>query len=171
VHEHNYNHFCDICARFFQGKKVLDRHINEFHLGIKMQKIQCKICDAWIQTNSMRGHMERHKDDDESKEYACKICGKKIVSKHGLKSHERYVHTMEPRYKCNVCNKMFKIKNHLKDHMASHTGESRYTCLFCPKTFHSNGNKSKHVNKIHPEEWRNYKIQNLRMQNIPENIS
>lgn len=102
VHQSAFVQVCDVCARTFKNKYILEEH-RKLH-AIEQPKLKCDMCGALLKTeSSLRAHVRRHGDT----EHACKICGKIAPNRSALGNHMRYVHS-ERVHKCTLCEKAFK---------------------------------------------------------------
>ncbi|KAJ6646787.1 Transcription factor grauzone [Pseudolycoriella hygida] len=150
IHKPPTEYVCEICARTFKSKQVLENHIGMEHSTTPPPKVQCNICGAWLKHNrSLKTHLHLHND---IKGLNCPICNKDVRNKHVLRRHIGTVHG-ERRYQCVLCEKAFTCATKLKDHVAVHTGEDLYSCQFCEKKFKSKANMYSHRKKAHLTEW------------------
>lgn len=103
VHQSAFVQVCDVCAKTFKNKYILEQH-RKLHSVDDMPKLKCHICGALLKNEgSLRAHIRRHGDT----ETACKLCGKVAPNRSALGNHMRYVHS-ERIHKCTLCDKAFK---------------------------------------------------------------
>ncbi|OWF42918.1 Zinc finger and SCAN domain-containing protein 5C [Mizuhopecten yessoensis] len=52
----------------------------------------------------------------------CDACGKRYITKHGLKRHIQIRHEKNTNMKCHICQAVFTEKGHLQGHANAHHG-------------------------------------------------
>lgn len=124
----------------FMVRSTLKRKTIFFH-----RIVNCR----YKNVETLRTHMQRHKDD---RQHICNVCSKQCTTSSSLSAHIRYVHLKIKDFECSVCNKKFRRKLELTEHMARHTGQVLYSCEFCPKTFTSSSNYFSHRKYRHPTQ-------------------
>ncbi|XP_058065278.1 zinc finger protein 28-like [Anopheles bellator] len=145
---------CDICSKILYNKYSLEKH-RRTHFK-ESPTVQCTVCGKWLKNEeTLRIHLSMHRQ--ENMEFICTVCKHRSPSRIALRSHVLRNHEKKRTHKCRFCEKAFVQANLLKDHIATHTGEYLYNCKFCDKKFKCNSNLSKHVTKLHPIEWADYK--------------
>ncbi|XP_065086603.1 transcription factor grauzone-like [Ochlerotatus camptorhynchus] len=143
---------CDVCGREYKSKEGFQQHMNEQHMGIKVERFQCHICLRWLKgRKNHRNHMNVVHGNNE-RVFECDVCMQKYPSVAALKSHKKQIH-IEAKHECEFCGKMFKRTLALKEHRATHTGEVLYSCEFCDMTTNGRAYLYKHVKQKHPVEW------------------
>ncbi|XP_022217149.2 transcription factor grauzone [Drosophila obscura] len=144
---------CDICGTHFRSKANFIIHKKALHPDGPVAEVQCNLCGRWLRDErSLRKHLARHDDRDNSNKYRCTLCNAEKSSRAALSSHMRYHHSAK-RHKCSLCDKEFKLPRALVEHMATHTGIDLYSCQFCTRTFKSHANMHNHKKKMHPNDW------------------
>ena len=87
-------------------------------------------------------------DSDEELErlvFECDICGRRLSTKWGLKTHIA-VHTEKKPFQCQVCGKRFARKSNMRTHIkVSHDGIKPFECQICQQRFGQKGDLSKHL--------------------------
>ncbi|XP_058462898.1 zinc finger protein 93-like [Malaya genurostris] len=142
---------CDSCGKQYNYKSLLNRHINKVHLGVREDRVQCYICDIWLNRGNMKPHMKTvHNGTDTT--VACDICNQVYPNRKSMTTHKWRVH-VEEKFQCEFCGKKFKRRVTLKEHRASHTGQMLYQCDVCGMATNSNGNLYSHKKSKHPNEW------------------
>lgn len=84
------------------------------------------------------------------KELKCHICGKRFISRAGLKGHISLIHLNVSKHTCHVCGMAWMNKNILTDHVNTvHLDIRAHRCDVCGKTFGQRGALKKHVDYVH----------------------
>ena len=147
---------CSTCAKYFNTKANLRRHIKAMHSDPKREKkksnptktYSCKTCQKkffWL--TSLRFHeIGCCVSTIEDTPFICKTCGKGFKKKRNLNYHFKYTHG-ERRYVCKTCDKRFQRNTQLRTHMRVHTGEKPYKCKICGMTFTYSYNLRDHESK------------------------
>ncbi|XP_058823357.1 zinc finger protein 85-like isoform X1 [Topomyia yanbarensis] len=143
---------CDICAKGFVHKSLLERHrISHSPEGAASLKMQCENCKKWLKNrDTYQNHRKRCLAGGP---VTCDVCGKEAVNELALASHKRFNHEERPAFACSYCGKQFKRILRLKEHEANHRGEVLYSCPYCPRTCNSSSNMYTHKKVAHPELW------------------
>ena len=131
------NNKCEICDKTLKDYKVLWRHINSVHKGIKNH--MCQICGRkFAQSSQLKTHMKGfHKQAE--KELTCQFCSSRFfehvstLKKHILSDHPDQVledsnNSSEmlsdrKKLKCEYCSKEFKDSSTLKEHILTDHSE------------------------------------------------
>ncbi|XP_052859979.1 transcription factor grauzone-like [Anopheles cruzii] len=154
---------CDICSKILYNKYSLEKH-RRTHFN-EHPTVQCTVCGKWLKNEeTLRIHLSMHRQ--ENMEFICTFCNHRSPSRIALRSHVLRNHEKKRTHQCSFCEKAFVQANLLKDHIATHTGEYLYHCKFCDKQFKCNSNMSKHVTRLHPFEWAEYK----KRKNMPPEV-
>ncbi|XP_058820091.1 zinc finger protein 157-like [Topomyia yanbarensis] len=120
---------------------LLHRHFRMHASPIKCTKCPWRVCTAV----ALYGHMQMYHREDTTAEYACEICGIKLVSKRYFDRHMSSHRAVEEgRYTCSTCGHKFSTKTRLTRHSRSHTNERPYKCKYCPKTFTTSTSQNIH---------------------------
>ncbi|XP_058443330.1 zinc finger protein 62 homolog [Malaya genurostris] len=143
---------CDICAKGFVHKSLLERHrLSHSPEGAASLKKQCENCKKWLKNkDTYQNHLKRCLAGGP---VTCDVCGKEAVNELALASHKRFNHEERPAFACSYCGKQFKRILRLKEHEANHRGEVLYSCPYCPRTCNSSSNMYTHKKVAHPELW------------------
>lgn len=116
------------------------------------EKAQCHICSKMISKPRLKNHIRKHEEPRKEKvtrgmahpcTYTCTLCGKTLVSRHGLNMH-MWVHAKtagaeQPHpHVCHVCGETFVLRHKLRDHLeANHgPGPKMYECTKCSSKYH-----------------------------------
>ncbi|XP_058176265.1 zinc finger protein 91-like [Anopheles ziemanni] len=147
------NWICEICAKGFDSRSMLDKHVPTHSAEGKTElKHQCERCKRWLRNKkSYQQHRVRcHMNAGPVK---CPFCGKESKNSVALRAHIHLHHADRPEHACSFCEKRFKTALRLREHEATHTGTVLYKCPWCPRTFACGSNMYKHKKAGHPEEW------------------
>ncbi|XP_055630985.1 zinc finger protein 91-like [Toxorhynchites rutilus septentrionalis] len=152
IHGAASNWVCDICAKGFVHKSLLETHrLSHSEEGAASLKKQCEHCKKWLKNkDTYQNHLKRCLAGGP---VTCDICGKEAVNELALASHKRFNHEDRPAFACSYCGKQFKRILRLKEHEANHRGEVLYSCPYCPRTCNSSSNMYTHKKVAHPELW------------------
>ena len=94
---------CDICAKVFDYKVSLKRHMETMH----SKQEDCVICEICSKTIKAKHFLQCHVREVHSNQlYSCEFCGKTFGSKWYLKRHAE-LHTSVETYACKLCGKTF----------------------------------------------------------------
>lgn len=136
---------CDECGIKFRSIKSKMIHFASDHDKIKSQ-LPCWICQKkCADKNSLRAHMNCHKDE---KKFHC-FCGKSFAYKISYKQHLK-IHNNIREFACQSCEFKAFTSNHLQRHeRARHTKEKNHQCSICGKCFAEKYNMKSHIKKQH----------------------
>ncbi|XP_058830509.1 zinc finger protein 93-like [Topomyia yanbarensis] len=145
------NFICDSCGKGFRSKSLLNCHISKCQLGQREERVQCDMCDTWVNKGNMKSHMSTvHSGMNTA--VTCDVCNQVYPNRKSMVTHKWRVHVQE-KFQCEYCDKTFKRRINLKEHQASHTGQRLYQCDVCGMSTNSNGNLYSHKKNKHPDEW------------------
>lgn len=74
------------------------------------KRVQCDICQKWLDHQAIAGHLERHASDPQQ----CPHCGKQSINPQALKQHIKRVHDTRTKFPCNFCGDVLKSAEELK---------------------------------------------------------
>lgn len=115
-HSNERSHSCSRCAKSFQNKARLKRHM----VSHKNKSVVCDQCgEEFPDGRSLMNHRHAH---TKASQFHCSICGKSFGSRSSQQIHLRY-HTGERPYQCRYCWKSFADGGTLRKHERIHTGE------------------------------------------------
>ncbi|XP_043189974.1 zinc finger protein 595-like isoform X1 [Amphibalanus amphitrite] len=147
-------HQCPHCPKRFLYPSFLKSHISVSHEGKKPKKrFFCDICQqGFVGKALLELHISRHSNE---RKFKCKLCDKAFKCKYSLASHEKHVHSKEPKkFECEICGHGFSAPGALNDHKEIHKPDSeriRYQCEICNKLLSSQHALSTHK-KRHGKE-------------------
>ncbi|XP_067144789.1 zinc finger protein 431-like [Centruroides vittatus] len=168
------NHKCDLCARTFVNKEILQAHLN-FHIGKK--PFCCTTCNqkfSWqflLRRHTKEHNTEKQSEIDHTKVGLLSLSKNRKVSKrkplrcdisdkpHNKKSElEKHNRTHQPvSHCCKICKKEFRTESKLRQHQVSHSEDRPFKCDICNKNFKKKVHLKTH-NKTHSDE-RKYSCQ------------
>jgi len=80
------------------------------------------------------------KNEDNTKSFECRICGKKTDRKDVLKLHIENKHQKKEKMKCKICGKEYKTTESFLLHVEKHSKkEEEFKCPVCGKGYKKNG--------------------------------
>uniref|UniRef100_A0A8D8LC95 Zinc finger protein 26 n=1 Tax=Cacopsylla melanoneura TaxID=428564 RepID=A0A8D8LC95_9HEMI len=152
----NENLPCDFCAKSFESKGKLERHIREVHFKIRNRSIHtCTICSKNFKSRSnLRNHLNIHTGE---KNHLCYLCGNRFVDPGTLRKHMRHVHA-ETRagqpvdrqmLQCEKCGKSFGSRTGYARHVDKIHGNGKPECSICGKRVSGNEMLAVHMNAAH----------------------
>jgi len=152
IRNHMYKHtsvkkfYCDVCGRGYNDS----RHLREHKLGhTNPLAYRCDLCPkGYERKQALEAHMHANHMED-TKWYACKICGYKTKMLTVMYSHRKRHDKTIP---CEDCGKKFSNKSELQDHsLAIHVKVKDVECRICGKFFASKRYMLKHIRRTHGE--------------------
>lgn len=141
-HSKERSHSCSRCAKTFQNKARLKRHM----LSHKNKSVVCDTCgEDFPDGRSLMNHRHSH---TKALQFRCTECGKSFGSRSSQQIHLR-IHTGERPYQCRYCWKAFADGGTLRKHERIHTGEKPYACAVCPRAFNQRVVLREHIRSHH----------------------
>ncbi|XP_023317369.1 zinc finger protein 710 [Trichogramma pretiosum] len=119
---------CDLCGKGFHSTKKMRVHRNTHE---ESNAIKCHICLSYVSSEEA---LRRHHINVHTRDYVCKICRKKCITRKALHNHVYQVHA-DGRHHCPMCPKVYKNGSMLQDHILKHQGIRQYKCKICSKDF------------------------------------
>lgn len=120
-------HTCSICLVTSSTVSAHTSHFSRHYIVYT-----CKLCS--YQHQSMRRMLEHHKNEHgQAGLYKCSTCGLEFSSGRRLRYHKTREHMELPP--CEHCGKRFVTKAGLKAHMINHAGVTLYKCHVCQKDY------------------------------------
>lgn len=166
-------HPCSVCGRVFYTPKALYGHLGNCgkFVACNLQGIQsssegtksnsidpCDICGRVYPTPAkQRAHNKRYHTPEyqaymkkhrmkyfkNKAPQVCPECGSLVKS---LTNHMK-IHT--DQFPCELCGRIFSRKDAYQSHMRVHTGEKPFLCYVCGQSFKQQGDRNKHMRKLH----------------------
>ncbi|XP_065369703.1 zinc finger protein 600 [Calliphora vicina] len=124
----NSNISCPHCKQTYKSQKLLQDHIDKYHVSIK-----CNIC---FKSFKNRRNLDSHSNlvHLNVKRYFCRYCNKGYFHKSEMEIHEKKVHP-EFAYKCEICDFITNYAQSLEIHMDKHNNKQKFKCTICSKAF------------------------------------
>ena len=155
-------HPCIHCPLKFLTNNLLITHIEVRHkIGLKNNKVKCKICDKLLKGRNISQHNQTHGEAT----FECKLCYTKFKLEKYLVSHQKSIHKNDQnllgqelqeedlKYKCEseTCFKKFPTQDILEYHLRYGHKDNIiiYNCTYCAQLFSSPRTLQKHVRKAH----------------------
>ncbi|XP_026803379.3 zinc finger protein 454-like isoform X3 [Pangasianodon hypophthalmus] len=141
----------DIQAHTFETLRIrfddvgsFQKHAEQEH-GAKPFYILCQDCGKFVIADPESRGLKEHKCEHKSKFIICPECGKRFLTKVGLKSHYTQLHS-DYDHPCKYCLKVFKTRSIKLEHEQTHPKEKQpYSCSKCPKRFSNIYKRNRHV--------------------------
>jgi KRAB domain-containing zinc finger protein len=145
------NFKCESCDLYnWHSHIALRKHFAEVHRNIRDV---CDICGVLIKSAS---YLPLHKKTVHGgvREHTCDECGKRFLSKNGLRTHLMGVHRHnvagEHRFKCDKCDYVTVADYKLRQHNeATHIREVKYECNLCNYFGYRKDVLKNHINAVH----------------------
>lgn len=148
---------CKMCPEVFPTHSQLYHHMCKYHTG--HIGLNCPICNKRFQyERNLNQHIASvHVDNgnvtnctDEPGRSICEICGASFDKISSLRSHSRYVHSIEKFY-CQYCNRKLSSKKSLKEHIQFQHELTFVTheCEDCQRIFKYKSSYRLHMKKQH----------------------
>uniref|UniRef100_A0A8D8X520 Zinc finger protein 26 n=1 Tax=Cacopsylla melanoneura TaxID=428564 RepID=A0A8D8X520_9HEMI len=145
---------CDYCKKKFPYKKILQNHIETFHL--EDRPYACDMCGHTFKSKLYLGshikqvHLKHYKR--KPKVFSCSACSKCFGSRRALLDHQ-YVHTGVKSYPCILCEKIFTYKGgltrHIKNRHEVKEKKPPVHCEMCGKPYADQNSLGKHMKINH----------------------
>ena len=111
------------------------------------QKQQCKVCNRKVRPQSFEKHMQSHQNEKRERKLECKICCQKFLTNKQLHQH---VKNHSKRFQCDLCGLFSSaMKFNLKKHLKLHFVQGQYKCFCCRKLFDDLESFRFHSRQIH----------------------
>lgn len=148
---------CKMCPEVFPTHSQLYHHMCKNHTG--HIGLNCPICNKRFQyERNLNQHIASvhvdngngtHSNDDPGRSI-CEICGASFDKISSLRSHSRYVHSIEKFY-CQYCNRKLSSKKSLKEHIQFQHELTFVTheCEDCQRIFKYKSSYRLHMKKQH----------------------
>ena len=157
MYEHLPKYLCSHCPRICISEHQLKKHQSYSHSNKLKQPTKpkprqhCAICKKEVSSvRALKNHMiMMHENGENSAQFQCETCNKRMPTATKLKEHFRDVHT---KVTCEICHEVQYNWYYLKRHKASAHGmiPSGYTkCPHCALVFRTNCTLLKHINSKH----------------------
>lgn len=150
---------CKMCPEVFPTHSQLYYHMCKYHTG--HIGLNCPICNKRFQyERNMNLHIAAvHADNGNGENNPvnikpglsiCEICGASFDKISSLKSHSRYVHSIE-KFFCRYCNRKLSSKKSLKEHIQFQHELTFVTheCEDCQRIFKYKSSYRLHMKKQH----------------------
>ncbi|MCI4377040.1 hypothetical protein PGIGA_G00198900 [Pangasianodon gigas] len=141
----------DIKSHTFETLRVrfddvgsFQKHAEQEHGAKPFYKL-CQDCGKFVIADPESRGLKEHKCEHKSKFIICPECGKRFLTKVGLKSHYTQLHS-DYDHPCKYCLKVFKNRPAKLEHEQTHPKEKQpYSCPDCPEKFDNIHKRNNHV--------------------------
>lgn len=153
------------CGIIVSSAQRLRNHIRTKHDDIKESDMfACTLCDKkfklreYLDLHTRNVHLEASKKKLNSKNVACKICGRILSSLVALRNHQqRHLTENQPEsevkiFCCDLCGSSFRLKSYLFNHINNKHVRQKYSCSYCEKRFYKKYECEDHVRQYHTFE-------------------
>lgn len=149
---------CKMCPEVFPTHSQLYAHMCKYHTG--HIGLNCPICNKRFQyERNLNQHIASahgengnvtNGSDVEAGKSICEICGASFDKISSLRSHSRYVHSIEKFY-CQYCNRKLSSKKSLKEHIQFQHELTfvTHSCEDCQRIFKYKSSYRLHMRKQH----------------------
>lgn len=135
--------YCNFDSLTKSNTECFDNVLDTLSADQNSNQYKCDICTKKVLSFQS---LRRHmKIHSGEKTHMCEICNRSFIEKGNLKKHMRR-HTNEKKHQCNECGLRFYERNKLAIHMRTHSGEKPYTCTVCSKSFNTASQVQIHMN-------------------------
>ena len=111
------------------------------------KQFQCKLCDAKFASNF---RLKEHIAGVHEKSIKCDICSKNFQTQQKVTRHIKNVHEGKKSHECLVCYAKYSTSSNLNYHIRSvHEEIKRLSCTICKSTFKQKQGLSKHIEIVH----------------------
>ncbi|GAB0091252.1 hypothetical protein DMENIID0001_060700 [Sergentomyia squamirostris] len=135
---------CGVCGKIYSNKPNLKNHVEKIHMGLKICKIQCTLCDMKFRDHAAR-KVHIYKYHLKKPLFNCQLCQKEFYQKSVYQTHVMVHHSFEKLFNCTICDKAFALDSRRKVHEAFHSEERKFTCSTCSKSFKSRSHLIRHM--------------------------
>lgn len=150
---------CAICRERFNYWEMRQVHLEQVH-GQEKMTFECKECGLVFEK---RIKLYYHHKKVHTQDLMCHVCDKRFSTKKELLEHG-FTHTGERPYKCPYCEATFAKTRIYETHLRIHTDRKKIPCPGCGRLFLDRTKIKKHVNKYHPEIFKQWAVSmNYRM--------
>ncbi|CAG2180781.1 unnamed protein product, partial [Oppiella nova] len=125
----------NVPARRVRGRRVGSKKSHKGSKWIGCEKYQCNECFNWLPSETAL-ETHRNKYHNNSKPFACVLCGEAFFANLSLLNHLSQTHHMSA-FACNQCDYKTRTKHHLIQHMITHSMDRPFKCYHkgCDKSF------------------------------------
>lgn len=111
---------------------------------------RCSVCGKEYTVSSSYFYHVKY-SHKQTKEHACKTCGRKFATKGSLAQHSS-IHTGESPFECDECGKKFRSNASLYIHKQTHNGRKNYSCTHCDASFRWKTHLARHMTRHSKEK-------------------
>lgn len=147
---------CDFCGEKLLGKLDAKKHFRKHQSNVL--PFECERCPGGVRFPNKQvltlHHQQHEREDKTNKQFACRLCERKLTSESAFKKHLRY-HERDLIIACHICgksvagNEQRKIYNHLFAHQRKKKREEMMKCDLCQEEFIGKNKLERHMRNIH----------------------